>query len=95
MPPLTELQVRDQFQATALMLCAERGHTEMVDSLLSAGADAGCVDENGNSALHLASFYGRTDVVEVLLSVDVDVTVRGPPLLMSKLVDILCPCCRR
>ena len=74
-PPAHNLQVRDQFQATALMLCAEQGHTEMVDSLLSAGADVCCVDENGNSALHLASFYGRTDVVELLLSVDCDVTV--------------------
>lgn len=71
----TNQQVRDQFQATALMLCAERGHTLMVDSLLSAGADVCCVDENGNSALHLASFYGRADVVELLLSVDVDVAV--------------------
>ncbi|CAN0376592.1 unnamed protein product, partial [Hapterophycus canaliculatus] len=67
------LQTRDQFQATALMLCAERGHTEMVDALLTAGADVTCVDENGNSALHLACFYGNIDAVELLLAVDVDV----------------------
>ncbi|CAM9348260.1 unnamed protein product [Ectocarpus fasciculatus] len=53
-----DLEIRDQFQATALMLCAERGHTQMVDDLLSAGAEVSCVDENANSALHLAGAGG-------------------------------------
>ncbi|CAB1112496.1 unnamed protein product [Ectocarpus sp. CCAP 1310/34] len=65
--------IRDQFQATALMLCAERGHTQMVDDLLSAGVEVSCVDENANSALHLACFYGKTEVVELLLAVDADI----------------------
>ncbi|CAN0345482.1 unnamed protein product [Ectocarpus sp. 12 AP-2014] len=65
--------IRDQFQATALMLCAERGHTQMVDDLLSAGAEVSCVDENANSALHLACFYGNTEAVELLLAVDADI----------------------
>lgn len=47
----------------------------MVDALLTAGADVTCVDENGNSALHLACFYGNIDAVELLLAVDVDVAV--------------------
>ncbi|CAN0385158.1 unnamed protein product, partial [Ectocarpus sp. 13 AM-2016] len=51
------------------MLCAERGHTQMVDDLLSAGAEVSCVDENANSALHLACFYGNTEAVELLLAV--------------------------
>lgn len=70
------------------MLCSEQGHTEMVDKLLAAGAETGGVDENGNSALHLACFYGNRDVVEILLSVDVDLTVR--PLLLSTLSSC-CP----
>ena len=57
------------------MLCAERGYTEMVDSLLGAGADTSAVDENGNTALHLACFYANREVVQLLLSVDVDVVV--------------------
>ncbi|CAN0339112.1 unnamed protein product [Pylaiella littoralis] len=68
-----DFEVRDHYQATALMLCTERGHTEMVKALLSAGAEIGCVDENGNSALHLACFYGRMDAVELLLAVEADV----------------------
>lgn len=47
----------------------------MVDTLLGAGADTSGVDENGNTALHLACFYGNREVVQLLLSVDVDVVV--------------------
>lgn len=47
----------------------------MVDDLLSAGAEVSCVDENANSALHLASFYGNTEAVELLLAVDADIAV--------------------
>lgn len=75
LPFFFSFQARDQFQATALMLCAERGYTEMVDSLLGAGADTSAVDENGNTALHLACFYANREVVQLLLSVDVDVVV--------------------
>lgn len=57
------------------MLASERGHTDIVDALLSAGADVCSLDENGNSALHLACFYGNQNVVELLLAVDVDLTV--------------------
>ena len=70
------------------MLCAERGHTGMVDALLSAGAEVCCVDENGNSALHLASFYGQAQVVELLLAVDADVTVREGGMLVSVLLSL-------
>lgn len=79
------MQIRDQFQATALMLCAERGHTQMVDDLLSAGAEVSCVDENANSALHLACFYGNTEAVELLLAVDADIAVsRRPSFLIFR-----------
>lgn len=47
----------------------------MANALLSAGADVGCVDENGNSALHLACFYGRMEAVELLLSAEADLAV--------------------
>lgn len=57
------------------MLCAERGYTEMVDALLAAGADTSAMDENGNTALHLACFYANREVVQLLLSTDVDVVV--------------------
>lgn len=58
------------------MLCAERGHVSMVETLLGAGADVSAVDENGNSPLHLACFYSHREVARLLLSAeDVDVTV--------------------
>lgn len=40
---------------TALMIAAERGHAEIVASLLAAGADPSARDKEGQSALDLAS----------------------------------------
>lgn len=59
------------------MLCAERNHARLVEVLLAANADICAVDENGNSALHLACFYGHREVVRLLLGAeDVNVAVR-------------------
>lgn len=68
------------------MLASERGHRDIVDALLSAGADVCGLDENGNSALHLACFYGNHNVVELLLTVDVDLTVRFDVVFVSRVL---------
>ena len=57
------------------MLASERGHTAIVAVLLTAGADVCSMDENGNTALHLACYYGNSGAVELLLAVDVDLKV--------------------
>lgn len=59
------------------MLGAERNHVRLVEALLAANANVCAVDENGNSALHLACFYGHREVVRLLLGTeDVNVAVR-------------------
>ena len=49
------------------MLASENGHTEVVNLLLSGGADQDMQDEKGASALMFASCEGHTEVVEQLL----------------------------
>ncbi|MBU0927705.1 MAG: ankyrin repeat domain-containing protein [Spirochaetes bacterium] len=51
---------------TALMLAAEHGRTEMVKFLLSAGARADTRNEKGNSAMTMA-FYGERDEIVAAL----------------------------
>jgi ankyrin repeat protein len=48
---------------TALMIAAERGHRQMVEFLLTAGADAGIADKEGLTAQDLAS----SDQIRALL----------------------------
>ncbi|CAN0497575.1 unnamed protein product, partial [Discosporangium mesarthrocarpum] len=67
---------RDKYQATPLLLCAECGHAEGVGELLVEGADVNATDENLYNALHLACYYGHSEVVQMLLSAGVDVLVR-------------------
>eukprot|EP00752_Nemacystus_decipiens_P004093 g3746.t1 len=63
-----DLEKRDSYQATPLLLAAEKGHEACVAYLLDAGADITATDEHDYTALHLASYYGRVGVVALLLS---------------------------
>lgn len=51
---------------TPLIIASRHGHWEVVEVLLSFGADVGAVDERGRTALHMACQYGELQVVEVL-----------------------------
>lgn len=51
-----------------LHLSAKSGHDDIVHLLLQAGADVNESRPEG-TALHLASLYGKKDVVKLLLSV--------------------------
>ncbi|XP_046569715.1 poly [ADP-ribose] polymerase tankyrase-2-like [Haliotis rubra] len=63
---------------TLVMWAAERGHREVVELLLSRGADLSLVDTDGNSILHYACGGGDVGTVELILSMDVvDVNCRG------------------
>lgn len=58
---------------TPLMEAAEGGHVELIQLLLSAGADPNLVDDSGHSALLLAVRRDRRDAADALMEVaDVD-----------------------
>ena len=51
---------------TALMLAAQKGHTDIVCALLSAGADRTLADQYGNTALDCAVRYGHNSIARLL-----------------------------
>ena len=64
-------------ETNALMKAAEKGHNEVVFTLLELGADINLRNSFGNTALMLAAEKGRSDAVTMLLSwtasIDMDV----------------------
>lgn len=51
---------------SALILAAEKGHTEICQMLLEAGADPASRDHEGNDALSIAAIHCRKDTEELL-----------------------------
>nr|XP_055076899.1 transient receptor potential cation channel, subfamily N, member 1 isoform X1 [Misgurnus anguillicaudatus] len=51
-----------------LLLAAEQGHTEVVQTLLQHNARVDVFDEEGKAAIHLAAEQGHQDIVDILLS---------------------------
>ncbi|VVD05751.1 unnamed protein product [Leptidea sinapis] len=60
---------------TPLILATYFGHKGVVEALLEAGVDVDEVNENGDSALHKASFIGNEDLVMLLLNHYADVNI--------------------
>ncbi|KAM8939328.1 KN motif and ankyrin repeat domain-containing protein 3 [Pelodytes ibericus] len=61
---------------TALMLAVSHGRQEMVQALLSCGANVNLQDDEGSTALMCASEHGRAEIVKLLLAqAGCDVTI--------------------
>ena len=61
---------------TALMLACERGHEDIVHSLLSAGAKVNIQDNNGWTALMIASEHNYISIIHMLLQANVDLHLK-------------------
>jgi len=61
------IDVRDPYQATSLMIAAEQGHAATVDLLLKAGADVNAQEGYGDTALLKAAAAGQATSVSKLL----------------------------
>ena len=68
---------RDGYGQTALMLAAHRGHLEAVRVLVGAGADLDHTAKYGLSALMLSVINGHDSVAELLLEAGADIQIRG------------------
>ncbi|XP_046562242.1 ankyrin repeat domain-containing protein 50-like [Haliotis rubra] len=63
---------------TPLMVAAEHGHKEVVELLVTHGADLSLSVKGGDNILHIACNRGQFDVVKYLLSLNsVDINSRG------------------
>lgn len=64
-------------ELTPLQLASLFNQRNAAELLLAEGAEVQIGDESGNTALHMATFLGHTEVVTVLLAVDADPAVRN------------------
>lgn len=63
-------------RVAALWIAAEYGQLNVIDQLLAASTPVDGVDRDGSTALHEATFCGRTDSVRHLLAAGADPTRR-------------------
>lgn len=61
-----EIDAKDEYGNTALMIAAIEGHLEIVEALVAAGADVNARTTGGVTALFAAESEEHTAVVEIL-----------------------------
>ena len=76
----TDPQVRSQDNATPLMLAGRRTGTEedvlqAMEMLLDLGIDINAVDNNGETAMHMAAYSNRADAIRFLARKSADIEV--------------------
>ncbi|CAL4060986.1 unnamed protein product, partial [Meganyctiphanes norvegica] len=63
------VSIKDKGSQTALLVATEKsGSLPIVEALVNAGIDISFVNKVGNTALHLAAKFNRTDIAELLLN---------------------------
>ena len=73
----SDLNAKDEYGSTALIISATFDKPEVAKVLLEAGADINATGADGSTALHTAAFFGRIDVVKVFLSGGIDTEIRN------------------
>ncbi|XP_046332501.2 ankyrin repeat and KH domain-containing protein 1-like [Haliotis rufescens] len=75
---IAEINSRDTYGRTPLMMAAAEEHKDVFDLLVSKGCDVSAFDGNGNNILHLACFEGHVEMVKYILSQNIlDINSRG------------------
>ncbi len=62
------VKARDKYGNSPLQIAAYKGHTEIVEFLLSKGGEVNATSKFGGTALYMASYAGQEEVVEVLIA---------------------------
>ncbi|XP_071098364.1 putative ankyrin repeat protein RF_0381 [Haliotis cracherodii] len=68
---LLDINSREERSKTPVMWAALGGHRDVVELLVSEGANVSLVDEDGDNILHLASSEGHMETVKFVLSLNV------------------------
>ncbi|XP_069086309.1 nuclear factor NF-kappa-B p105 subunit isoform X1 [Pleurodeles waltl] len=61
------INMKNDLYQTPLHLAVLTNQADIVENLVSAGADIALLDRHGNSALHLAAKEGKANILEILL----------------------------
>ena len=73
----SDLNVKDQYGSTPLIIATTFGKTDIAKTLINAGADLHITNNDGSTPLHIASFFCRTDIVKALLEKGADKTLKN------------------
>lgn len=72
-----DLNQKDQYGATPLIVATTFGRTEVARALIEAGADVEAPSSDGSTPLHIAAFFCHEEIVASLLEHGADRTVRN------------------
>ena len=70
----TDLNQKETYGSTPLILATIFGKTEIAKTLVNAGVDLNLQNKSGGTALHQACFFCRPDILELLLTAGADPT---------------------
>lgn len=73
----SDLNQKDDYGSTPLIIATTFGKTEVAKLLIEAGADLNITGADGGTALHGAAFYCRTEIVEALLAKGADPSIQN------------------
>jgi hypothetical protein len=68
----SDLNRRDEYGSTPVIVAATFGRTEIAKALIAAGADLSIANNEGATPLHVAAFLCRSEIVEALLASGAD-----------------------
>jgi len=63
----SDLDQKDEYGSTPLIIAVTFGKAEVARELVEAGADINCKNNDGSTPLHTAAFLCRTEILEMLL----------------------------
>jgi len=72
-----DVDARDRYGQTALMLAAHAGHREVIEALIAHRANLNVTAKFGLSALMLALVAGHAEVARLLAKAGADLSLRG------------------
>jgi hypothetical protein len=73
----TDLNIKDAYGSTPLMIAVTFGRAKIASELIEAGADLNITNNVGSTALHSAAFLCRTDIVRMLIEGGADKSIRN------------------
>ena len=73
----SDLNGKDAYGSTPLIVAATFGKTEVANALIDAGADLEITNNDGSTPLHVAAFFCRTEIVKALLDKDANKYTRN------------------
>jgi ankyrin repeat protein len=73
----TDINARDRYGQTALMLAARSGNQEVVEALIAHGADLDVTAKYNLSAVMLAVLAGHPKIVRALAQAGADLRIQG------------------